>query len=137
MSDTAQNLPQYDGKKVTLKLSDEAEAFQATVEAATPLAVIFKRKGKSQVEFKDAALVESIELIDEAEPVVKARRQDFVSLDNIKRHLVDRHGYAVADVNAMKAIDALNFHDTIDHTPLGHFHADKPVKEDPTEAASE
>lgn len=122
---------QYEGKKVSIKLADEAEAFDATCEAANAKAVMFKRKGKANVEFKNIDEIEKIELQDDAEPVVKARRLDLVTLSNIKRHLVDRHGYAVADVNAMKSADALAFHEGIDHTPLGHFHAVKPAKDLP------
>lgn len=124
------DLELFVGKKVTFTLTegDTTEQVEATIEAANDQAVMFKRKGKSNIEFKDASAVSDVALQESAEPVVKARRQDPVTIDNIKRHLVDRHGYAVADINAMSAVDAFEFHGKIDHEPLGHFHADKPAK---------
>lgn len=143
MTDTVEasealDLELFIGKKVTISLSERtegvevlpAETFDATVEAANDKAVMLKRKGKANIEFLDAAVVTACTLQEAAEPVVKARRQDPVTIDNIKRHLVDRHGYAVADINKMAATDAYSFHEGIDHAPLGHFHA---VKEDKTE----
>ena len=61
---------------------------------------------------------------------IRDSRLNIVELGTVKRHLVDRHGYALADINAMAPEQALEFHDSIDHSPLSHFHADPPAKKD-------
>jgi hypothetical protein len=122
------DLKQYEGKKVLVTLVGEDEAIEGTLEGANSKALVFKRKGKAVVEFIEASELAKIELAPSQEAVLKAKRQDPVSIDNIKRHLVDRHGYSLADVNAMKSEDAFSFHESIDHSPLGHFHAVKPDK---------
>lgn len=125
------DLTQYADKKVNIKLHDEDETFPAMVESATAVALIFRRKGKSAVEMKTAEEVETIELQPEAERELKARRLDPVTLDNVKRHLVDRHGYSLASINALSSEAAYNFHESeVDHSELGHYHAEAPAKQD-------
>lgn len=125
------DLAQYSNKKVTVKLTDEDESFPATVETATPLAIIFRRKGKSSLEMKSSDEIELIELQPESEKEIKARRLDPVTLDNVKRHLVDRHGYSLASINALSSEAAYSFHENeVDHAELGHYHAEPPVKQD-------
>lgn len=125
------DLTQYTEKKVNIKLRDEDETFPATVESATDVALIFRRKGKSALEMKTADEVELIELQPEAERELKARRLDPVTLDNVKRHLVDRHGYSLASINALSSEAAYKFHEEeVDHAELGHFHAEPPAKKE-------
>lgn len=122
------DLKQYENKKVIITLVGEDEPIEGTLEGASLKAIAFKRKGKAVVEFIEVSDLTAVELAPSQEPTLKSKRQDPVSIDNIKRHLIDRHGYALADVNAMKSEDAFSFHEGIDHAPLGHFHAVKPDK---------
>lgn len=131
---TVVNLAEYTGKKVNVKLTTEDEVFEAVAEEATDFAVILRRKGKSALEMHPADEVENIELRPDVIKELKGRRLDFIVLDNIKRHLVDRHGYGLASVNAMTVEEAYEFHEGLDHSDLGHFHAEAPVKSEREEA---
>lgn len=124
-------LVDYDGKKVELFLvGEEGEAITGTVASASPEMIAFKEKGKSHLKLVKRDDIADIRIAPEAEPEMKARRLNIVNLDTVKRHLVDRHGYSLADINAMSPEDALEFHDGLDHSPLSHFHADPPAKKD-------
>ena len=122
------DLVDYDGKKVELKLHEweDGQVEHGTVASGAPEMIAFKQKGKSSLQLIRKDQIEFIRLAAEAEPELKARRLNVVELHNVKRHLVDRHGYALADINKMSSEAALEFHDSLDHSPLSHFHADPP-----------
>lgn len=129
------DLAQYDGQKVTVRLdAEDADLIKGTVTAATAQGILFKPYGKASVELVEASRVKYIEL----QPVndeLTARRMNPVTVNTVKRHLVDRHGYKLADVNGMQAEAAFDFHEnTIDHSVLGHYHAEPPAKEDKNES---
>lgn len=135
MTAPAIDLSQYDNRKVLVRFdSDEAELEKGTVTAATPLGIIFKPYGKSNADLIPATRIRHIELQpDDTE--LKPRRVNPVTLSNVKRHLVDWHGYHLADVNAMTPEHALAFHEgtlegvpSPDHNLLGHYHAEAPSK---------
>lgn len=127
---TELELIDYDGKRVELKLVGDDEHVTGTVASASPEMIAFKEKGKSNLKLVKREDIADIHVAPEAEPEMKARRLNIVGLDTVKRHLVDRHGYSLADINAMSPEDALAFHDQLDHEPLSHFHADPPAKKD-------
>ena len=127
------DLTDYVDKRVELKTITAEEAVVGTVSSAMPKAIAFKEKGKSSLVLIDATDIESIRMAPEAEAQMKPRRLNLAELDTVKRHLVDRHGYALADINAMSPEDAYSFHESIDHTPLSHFHADPPAKKEDNE----
>lgn len=131
MSAAVINLAEYTGKKVNVKLLNEDETFPAVVEEATEFAAILRRKGKSALEMHPKDDIEEIELQPEHERELKARRLDPVTLDNVKRHLIDRHGYSLASVNPMSPEYAYQFHnEQVDHAELGHYHAEAPKKDE-------
>lgn len=131
MSAAVINLAEYTGKKVNVKLLNEDETFPAVVEEATEFAAILRRKGKSALEMHPKDDIEEIELQPEHERELKARRLDPVTLDNVKRHLIDRHGYSLASVNPMSPESAYQFHnEQVDHAELGHYHAEAPKKDE-------
>lgn len=125
-------LTDYVDKRVELTTSGSEEPVVGTVVSAAAEAIAFKEKGKSSLTLINASDIETIHIAPEAEAEMKARRLNIVNLDSVKRHLVDRHGYALADINAMSPERALSFHEEIDHSPLSHFHADPPPKKDDT-----
>lgn len=132
------NVLDYIGKRVDLELNDEGEVLNltGTIESANSLGFVFKPFGSPKVALYETAQVEDIGLAEQKEPVLKARRLNPVDMGNVKRHLVDRHGYPLADINEMKADDALKFHnEDVDHGALSHYHAEAPVKEDKVEQA--
>lgn len=134
------DVQEYIGKRVELVLNDDGEQVDltGTVESANSLGFVFKPFGSPKIALYEVAQIESIRLAPEKEPELKARRLDPVTLTGVKRHLVDRHGYPLADINAMSAEDALEFHnEQVDHDPLSHFHAVKPEKKEQVEQVEE
>lgn len=124
------DLEEYEGKRVELKLNGEEEQLLGTVQSGAPEMIAFKEKGKAGLELVRKDEIEYIRLAAEAEPELRARRLNIVGLDTVKRHLVDRHGYALADINEMSSEEAFSFHENLDHEPLSHYHADPPSKRD-------
>ena len=124
------DLTDYNEKRVEITTTENDEPTIGTVASAMPQAIAFKEKGKSSLVLINKDDIASIRIAQEAEAEMKARRLNIVELGTVKRHLVDRHGYALADINAMAPEQALEFHDSIDHSPLSHFHADPPAKKD-------
>ncbi|QDF18292.1 hypothetical protein SEA_DAKITI_79 [Gordonia phage Dakiti] len=120
-------LTDYADKRVELLTTEAEDYVTGTVASASPQAIAFKEKGRSSLTLVPADQIKDIRIAPESEADMKARRLNIVNLDSVKRHLVDRHGYALADINAMSPEQALSFHDGIDHTPLSHFHADPPA----------
>lgn len=135
------DVQEYIGKRVELVLNDDGEQVEltGTVESANSLGFVFKPFGSPKIALYEVAQIEDIKLAPEKEPELKARRLDPVSLTGVKRHLVDRHGYPLADINGMSAEDALEFHNSsVDHEPLSHFHAPRPEKKaDPNQGELE
>ncbi|AUV60679.1 hypothetical protein HOS75_gp051 [Gordonia phage SteveFrench] len=131
---TELQLTDYTDKRVELLTVGAEEAVIGTVASASPKGIAFKEKGRSSLTLVPGDQIADIRIATEAEPEMKARRLNIVNLDSVKRHLVDRHGYALADINAMPPEQALSFHDGIDHAPLSHFHADPPADKDKSEA---
>lgn len=132
------NVLDYIGKRVDLELNDEGEVLNltGTIESANSIGFVFKPFGSPKVALYETAQVEGISLAEQKEPVLKARRLNPVDMGNVKRHLVDRHGYPLADINEMKADDALKFHnEDVDHGPLSHYHAEAPAKGNKAEQA--
>ncbi|ANA85846.1 hypothetical protein PBI_WOES_75 [Gordonia phage Woes] len=129
-------LTDYAEKRVELKTTESDEYVVGTVASASPEAIAFKEKGRASLTLITKANIADIRIALETEPEMKARRLNLVNLDTVKRHLVDRHGYALADINQMSPENALAFHDEIDHAPLSHFHADPPSKRE-SDATSE
>lgn len=131
------NVMDYIGKRVDLELNDEGEVHNltGTIESANSLGFVFKPFGSPKVALYETSQIEGLSLAEQKEPVLKARRLNPVDMGNVKRHLVDRHGYPLEDINEMKADEALRFHEEdVDHSPLSHYHAEAPAKEEkPTE----
>jgi hypothetical protein len=138
MTAPAIDLTQYANKKVLVRLdADDAELGKGTVTAATVQGILFKPYGKASVDLIPASRVKHIELQPISDELT-ARRVNPVTVNTVKRHLVDRHGYKLADVNAMQAEAAFEFHEnTIDHSVLGHYHAEPPVKEEKADDTAE
>jgi hypothetical protein len=125
MSVDPNSLVQFSGKNVNIKLTGEYANLsgEGRVEAAGPFGVAFKPKGKGSVIVEPT----DIESIETAAVVKKITRKSLLpaSLENVRQHLVDRHGYAVADIEKYSPEQALEWHNSLDHAPLGHDHEKK------------
>lgn len=122
------SLAQYAGKNVKITLTGEyAESSgEGKVEAASTTGVAFKPKGKGTV----IVLPVDVQEIEAAPIVKKITRKSMLlaSLDNVRQHLVDRHGYKVGDIETMTPEGALEFHATLEHGELGHDHKREPAQ---------
>ena len=125
MSD--QDISQYKGKFVEIELAEhDGESKEYKVEEAMGNLVLLREKGKSSPQ-----LIETDKIISFTPPApkppapLKAKRQNPVEPEQVKRHLVDNHGYKVSDINSLTVEQAVALHDDIDHQELdlGHFHA--------------
>jgi hypothetical protein len=124
-------LANYAGKNVNIKLTGEYAELsgEGKVEAASTMGVAFKPKGKGTV----IVLPSDVDAIEAAAVVKKITRKSMlpVTLDNVRQHLVDRHGYKVSDIEQYTPEQALEFHSTLEHAELGHDHTAKPKDERP------
>lgn len=132
------NLDQYNGKKVLVTVNQAdgtATEIEGTVETANDLGILIKPKGKTKLELIEAANVAEVKLAPEALKSIAVKKLKPVELGQARAHLIDRHGYKLADINKMTEQDAFEFHASIDHkaNDLGHVHVDKTA----TEAAGE
>jgi hypothetical protein len=129
MSVDPNTLAQFAGKNVTIKLSGQYadQSGEGRCEAAGPFGVAFKPKGKGAI-IVEAANVEAIEA---SAVVKKITRKSLLpaTADNVRQHLVDRHGYKVSDIEAYSPEQALEFHATLEHGELGHDHNKTPDNE--------
>lgn len=125
------------GKKITLQyLNDENEVQEqdgVLVEVA-PAAIMFRRTNSKSGEIYPAEKIEDI--IEQAQKpkklVVKKIKE--VGVNDVRQHLVERHGYPISSIEAMDPAGALEFHKGLDHADLGHNHA--AVEAETAEAAA-
>lgn len=136
MSVDPNTLAAFNGKNVTITLVGEnAGTYEGKVEAASPIGVAFKPKGKGSWILDPT----EIDAIDASAVIKKITRKSMLpaSLENIRQHLVDRHGYEIAAIEAMTPDQALAWHNTdLDHSKLGHDHDAKPKAAEAEPAAA-
>jgi hypothetical protein len=135
MSVDPNTLANYAGKNVNIVLTGEYAELsgEGKVEAASTMGVAFKPKGKGSI----IVLPSDVESIEAAAVIKKITRKSMLpaSLENVRQHLVDRHGYKVSDIEQYTPEQALEFHNTLEHGELGHDHTAKPKSEAEAAAA--
>lgn len=114
----------FTDKKVTLQLTDNT-TLEGTVEAASPVGIVFKEKGSRNGKLIEAAQIAAIE--EQAEPAkkLKARVLPIVLEGKHREHLIERHGFKVSEIEPLTEDAAKEFHDGLDHSDLGHKHRAK------------
>lgn len=129
-------LAQYAGKNVKLVIVGEKAGLsgEGKVDAAGPFGVAFKAKGKA-TEILEPSEIDSIEASAVVKKIVVKSMQP-IALDNVRQHLVDRHGYQVKDIESYAPEQALEFHATLEHAGLAHNHDAKPKGEEAAEASA-
>lgn len=130
MTTAVVDLAEYVGKRASFDLTQDGktERVEATIEATSEQFTFYKPKGKVNGIMVGTDQISNPTLSPDSVADLKPRRLNPIAITNIKRHLVDRHGYPLADIDAMTPEAALEFHESLDHSPLGHFHADPPPK---------
>lgn len=137
---TVQDLAQYQDKKVIVvhkvEGKNEAVETEGTAQAANETGVLLKPKGKTQLLLLDAGSIDDIRFVDEKPKEIKRKMLKPVEFGQARTHLLERHGYYLAAVNALSEKQAFEQHKGIDHEgqDLGHYHG---VKESKPESDSD
>lgn len=137
------DLEQYNEKKVlvTVAPKDGADAYEieGTVSVGNDLGLLIKPKGKTQLLLIEAAEIVEVKYVLDKPKDLKAKELKPVEFGSVRQHLLDRHGFSLADINSRDEAWAFEFHNEIDHkaADLGHVHVAKeatPVGEAVAEA---
>jgi hypothetical protein len=144
---TADQLGEYQNKRVkvirNLSEPDEngngAVEIEGTVQAGNELGLLIKPKGQVSFKLIDRAEIEDISLVADKSSELKRSKLKPVKVGQARRHLLERHGYKLTDVNGMTEEQAMEFHDSLDHEALdlGHVHVAESEKSDVADEASD
>ncbi len=122
------DLKALEGKKVVVTTG--GEELEGTVETGSPLGIVLKPKNSSRSLLIEAKDIDTIVEANSGPKKLKPRSLPSVSKGKFREHLLERHGYPLADIQAMTEDAAETFHGTIEHGPLGHFHREVTPVED-------
>ncbi len=135
MTTTALDLTQYSGKKVVVYATNKedpsvTDEIEGTVQIGTAVGLLIKLKGKSVAEIIEAERIDSIEAAPEPEKKIRVRYVKDVTVETVRKHLVDMHAVKLSDINGMTGQSALDWHASMDHEALdlGHRHGEKPKR---------
>ena len=123
----------YENQRVNIRRHNDTAPVQGVLELVVPESrgIIFRPKGKAAVELVQFKEVVSIELAPVEDRQLRQSRLNPVIVSTVKRHILDRHGLKLAEVNALSPEQAFTWHETMcDHLELGHYHAPKPDEKD-------
>lgn len=136
MSVTLEDLQPHVEKEAVLHLKQDDGSLKevtGTIKAATVAGVPFKTKGKAGI---DLLTVDQIEEVAAAPPKAKSVTQkkiDLVADGGMRQHLADRHGIELEWCKNATEEQAVEFHNGIDHSKLGHVHVDKKAEKEKSE----
>lgn len=133
MTETIETLQKYVGKEVIVHIieGDDNTATERTgkIEAATVAGIVFKEKGKSGLHLIPSP--DKIYEIDFAPTKPKSVTQKVlvpVEFGQARQHLLDRHGIELQWAKDADEKAAFEWHETLDHSNLGHRHEKKEDK---------
>lgn len=115
----------------------DGETIEGLLEAASDLGVVVKPKHSAKSTLLEADEVSSIEKAEASAKKLKPRSLPQVNEGKYRLHLIDRHGYTIEQIEAMSEEKAQEFHESINHEGLGHFHREAPAFEETVEASDE
>ena len=131
-----QNLEEYTGKMVILTVKQDdgsAKQLEGKVEAASDQGIAFKEKGKREVDLVLPDKIDEIAVAPEKPKTLAQKKLQPIADSAVRQHLLDRHGMSRTKVNKMSEAEAVELHNSIDHSDLGHRHEAK----DEAEASEE
>ena len=138
MSIDPKELPQYDGKKIVLVVDagegEDAAEYTGKAEVASTAGIGFKESGKRDVVLVEPAQILEISLAPEKAKKITQKKSRPVKSGNVRQHLADRHGLPLDQLNGRSEADAVEYHDGLDHSNLGHIHV--PVEEESAEQSA-
>jgi hypothetical protein len=132
------DLASYASKKVNLTFRDDEDkevTKEGTISAASAIGLVFKEKGKADVDIVQSDSIISIEELAEKPGKVQVKKLQPVT-KNYRQHLADRHGYLPADLNKLTEEQGKEIHDGIDHSELAHKHEVPKAQQDAEGAES-
>jgi hypothetical protein len=119
-------LDELTGKRVNLTFVPKGETDAVTqegrIEIGSAVGLMFKEKGKSNVQLVEADSIQAVEELAAKEPNVTVKTLQPIPLGRIRQHLADRHGYTREAVNGLTEAQAQAEHDAVDHSVLAHKH---------------
>lgn len=132
MSVTLEQLQSFVDKEAVFHVVQEDGSLKeitGTIKAATVAGVPYKEKGKSGLDLVTVDKIEEIAYAPVKPKPVTQKKLKPIELGNARQHLLDRHGVELswgkeADENA-----AFEYHQTLDHSNLGHVHVDPKADE--------
>lgn len=127
MSVAVQELTGFQGKRVVLHVIAEdgsVTEVEGKIEAASEAGVAFKEKGKSGLELYIPEQIESIQPAPDRPKAVARKKMKPVARGAVRQHLLDRHGVQLSWAKAANEDDAFAYHESLDHTDLGHHHVE-------------
>jgi len=127
----AQNFEKFTGKKIVVvhKVDGkvDAEESEGTAEVGNEGGILFKPKGKTQLVLLEAGNIIEVRFVEDKPKNLARKVLKPVQFGQARNHLLERHGYTLAAVNALTEQSAFDEHEQIDHEAqdLGHVHGDK------------
>lgn len=126
MSVDPKKMSKYHGEKITVVYvppgADEAVEQEGVAQVSNEIGVLFKQRGKTMAVFIEIDKIEDIFLLPDRPKPIKIKVLKDVSLEAARQHLVDRHGIPVKRIEELDDVDAMEGHDCMDHSILGHIH---------------
>lgn len=128
MTVSSVDLGTLDGQRIRVKARDGDAAefeWEGTVIAASPIAILVKPRGAMLAELIQAESIIELDVLANPNAKLILRRLRILKPHEVRQHLIDRHGMNFEVVESMNDIEAFEYHNSIDHSGLGHMHEDK------------
>lgn len=132
MSVSVEDLVKHTEKDVIVHLIQEDGSLnevEGKIKAASEAGVAFKPKGKSGVDLLMVAQIEEIAAAPTKPKNVTQKKIKPVPEGGMRQHLADRHGISLKWCKDNTEEAAVEFHNTLDHTDLGHLHVEPKAEE--------
>lgn len=127
-------------KPVVLHLIQEdgsTKEVDGKIEAASAAGVAFKPKGSSNLELLEVEKIDSMQFAPEKPKTVIQKKLKPIEEGNMRQHLADRHGVSREWCNKATEQQAVDYHDSLDHSDMGHKHVAPDEKADEAENGEE
>lgn len=131
------DIQKYADKEAIIHLVEEdgsVSEHHVTILKATVAGVAYKEKGKGDVKLTTPEAIYEIGDAPVKEKSVSQRKVDLVAEGSMRQHLADRHGIELAWCKQATEAQAVEFHNGLDHSKLGHVHVDKKAEKEKQEA---
>ena len=127
MSVSLEDLQQYIKKEAVLHIVQEDGSLKeitGTIQAATVAGVVYKEKGRSNIELTEVSKIEEITAAPVKPRPVQQKKLKPIEFGQARQHLLDRHGVTLSWGKEADEQAAFDYHKTLDHSDLGHVHVE-------------